>query len=163
MVRLKTLFSLALVTGLVACASSAQIPTVTPRSTQITGVVSGGLSMRMDMQIHNPNSYNLDVYAVRARVRAQGHDLGNVESATRVQLVAGQWTSFASEVVVPWGDLPSLAATAILSPSVPYHVDGTVLVRGPAGYTVRVPFDMDGQIPRGMLLQVPNIPISLGL
>ena len=140
-----------------ACGGSTQVPTVTPRSTTITGVVTNGLAMSMDMQIHNPNGYNLTLYGLRARVTAQGRDLGNVESGATLVLTAGQWTPYASQVVVPWGELPGLAASAVLSPSIPYHVEGRVMVRGPGGYTVRVPFEMDGEIPRSMLLRSPGI------
>jgi hypothetical protein len=113
--------------------------------------------MQIDLLIHNPNGYDLTVYALRADVTAQGRDLGTVESATQIVLTGGQWTSYTTQVVVPWGDLPSLAASALFQASVPYHVDGTVMVHGPGGYTVRVPFVMDGQIPRGMLIRIPGL------
>lgn len=158
MARISSWLIIALSLGFAGCGSRTQIPTVAPRSTQIVGVANNGLSMRLDMQIHNPNGYNLEVYAIRARVTAQGRDLGEVESATQVELLAGQWTPFNAQVVVPWGDLPGLAASAMMSPSIPYHVEGRVMVRGPAGYTVRVPFEMDGHIPRSMLLRVPALP-----
>ncbi len=157
MVRKLRFLVVLLTVGLGACGGSTQVPTVMPQSTQITGVVTNGLSMSMDMRVHNPNGYNLTLYALRARVSAQGRDLGTVESGASLVLTAGQWTPFASQVVVPWGDLPGLAASAVLSPAIPYHVEGRVMVRGPGGYTVRVPFEMDGEIPRSMLLRSPGI------
>ena len=53
--------------------------------------------------------------------------------------------------------LPSLAATAIFSPSIPYTVDGRVRVSGASNFTVNAPFQLQGQIPRTMLIQIPLI------
>lgn len=157
MMRTLTLIPVVYLAGLCACGGRPEIPVVSPRATQITGVAGNGLSMQIDLLIHNPNSYDLTVYALRADVSAQGRNLGVVESATQLNLTGGQWTAYTTQVVVPWGDLPSLAATALFQSSVPYHVEGRVMVRGPAGYTARVPFVMDGQIPRGMLIRIPGL------
>jgi LEA14-like dessication related protein len=141
------------------CGARPHVPTVTPRSTQVTGVAAGGLAMRIDILIYNPNSYDLIVQSVSAHVTAQGRDLGTVEHAHQVPLPAGQNVPVVVDVTVPWGDLPSLAATAILSAGIPYHVRGRVLVSGVAGFTVEAPFELDGTIPTSMLVSVPSITI----
>jgi LEA14-like dessication related protein len=163
MARTLSWIVIVLTVGLGACGGRPQVPTVSPRSTQVTGVVTNGLNISMELLIHNPNTYDLDVYAIQARVNAQGHDLGSVEHATTVRLTSGEWTPFSTQIVVPWGDLPSLALTTMMTPTIPYHVEGRVMVRGPAGYTVRVPYELDGTIPRDMLLRVPGIPSIPGI
>lgn len=161
-IRLLSFLSVILAVGCSACGARPAVPTITPRSTQITGLASGGLAMRIDILIYNPNGYDLTVESINARVNAQGHDLGEVQQAQQIPLPAGQNTPLVADITVPWGDLPSLAATALFSPAIPYHVDGHVRVGGVAGFTVMAPFQVDGQIPRTMLVPaVPGIGISL--
>lgn len=143
---------------LAGCGSRPQVPTVTPRSTQITGVVANGLAMRIDLLVYNPNGYDLTVRSMSARVTAQGTDLGTIQHAQQFNLPAGQNIPFVADVTVPWGDLPSLAASAILSPSIPYRVRGRVIA-GRGNITVEAPFEIEGQIPRTMLLRIPGAAI----
>lgn len=144
--------------ALTACGSRPRVPVVTPRSTQITGVVTGGLAMRIDLLIYNPNNQALTVRSIHAEVTAQERDLGTVDHAQDFTLPAGQNTPFSTDLTVPWGDLPSLAATALLQAAIPYRVEGRVRVSGASNFSVRVPFDLEGQIPRSMLMQMPGIP-----
>jgi hypothetical protein len=161
-IRFLTALTVTLAVGCSACGARPAVPTVTPRSTQITGLASGGLTMRIDILIYNPNGYDLTVESIVARVNAQGHDLGEVQQAQQIALPAGQNTPLVADITVPWGDLPSLAATALFAPAIPYHVSGHVRVAGVGGFTVQAPFEVDGEIPRNMLVPtVPGIGISL--
>lgn len=161
-IRFLTVLVVTLAVGCSACGARPAVPTVTPRSTQITGLASGGLAMRIDILIYNPNSYDLTVQSITARVNAQGRDLGEVQQSQQIALPAGQNTPLVADITVPWGDLPSLAATALFTPAIPYHVSGHVRVAGIGSFTVMAPFEADGQIPRSMLVPaVPGVGISL--
>lgn len=112
--------------------------------------------MRIDLLIFNPNAYDLTVRSVAANVTAQGHDLGMVEHAQQINLPAGQNVPLVTDVTVPWGDLPSLAATALMQSAIPYNVRGRVIaVYG--NFEIEAPFELDGQIPRAMLLRLPGL------
>jgi LEA14-like dessication related protein len=137
------------------CGARPRVPVVTPQSTQVTGVVSGGLAVRIDLLIYNPNGHDLTVRSMTARVEAQGTHLGDVEHAHQLNLPAGQNIPFVAEVTVPWGNLPSLAATALLSSGVPYTVRGRVQAVWQS-FTVEAPFALDGVIPQSMLLRFPG-------
>ena len=89
MMRKSASLLVCLALGFVGCGGRPRVPTVTPRSTQITGVASGGLAMRIDIAIYNPNAYDLTVQSVSARVTAQGRDLGTVQHPYQVNLPAG--------------------------------------------------------------------------
>ncbi len=153
----------ALVPGLVlwlagcGCGAAVQTPTVTPRAATVTSVSATGLALRIELVIHNPNGTDLTVRSIRGQVTARGQDLGAVESSTALRLPAGRETPLLSDVTVPWRSVPSLGLGAVLGGSVPYHVEGTVLVAGPAGMTFDVPFSMDGEIPASMLIRVPGL------
>lgn len=141
---------------LISSCGRPQVPIVAPQSTQISGIQAGGLTVNLDLLIYNPNDYELSVRSLRAEVSAQGNDLGTVERPESFRLPAGQNTPFSTQVTVPWGDLPGLAITAILSPTIPYHVEGSVRVGSERHrITVSVPFQMDGQLPRTTLLNIP--------
>lgn len=139
------------------CGARPHTPTITPRSTQITGLASGGLAMRIDILIYNPNSYALTVQSVTADVTAQGQDLGTVHHPHQVSLPAGQNVPIVVDITVPWGDLPSLAASALFSAGIPYNVRGRVVVSGVGSFTVEVPFELNGTIPRNMLISLPGL------
>lgn len=139
------------------CGVAVQTPTVTPRAATVTSVSPSGLAMRIDLVIANPNDTDLTVRGIHGRVTAQGQDLGAVETSTELRLPAGQQTPLVTDVTVPWTSVPSLGLGAVFGGSVPYHVEGTVQVGGPAGTTFEVPFAMDGQIPASMLLRVPGL------
>jgi hypothetical protein len=139
------------------CGATLQTPTVTPRAATVTSVSAGGLAMRIEMAIQNPNDTELRVRSIRAHVTAQGQDLGTVDTASELRLPGGQETPLAADVAVPWRSVPSLGLGAVLGGSIPYHVEGTVTVAGPAGITLEVPFEMDGQLPSSMLIQLPGL------
>lgn len=82
------LLSAAIVLG--GCGSRPQVPTVTPRATQVTGLVANGLAMRIDLLVYNPNGYDLTVRSMSGRVTAQGTDLGTIQHAQQINLPAGQ-------------------------------------------------------------------------
>ncbi len=105
------------------------------------------------MQVYNPNGFELTIRAVEAQVSVQGQHLGQVEHDESLQLPAGQHTPFSTQITVPWRTLPGLGIGALLSVSIPFHVDGTVRITG-RRLTLRSLFVMDGQIPRSMLIPI---------
>ena len=139
------------------CGSSVVAPSVRPRSATVTAVGTSGLSMRVALSIHNPNSMDLTVTSIRAHVTAQGQDLGTVEPGTGVRLVGQRETAFETDIVVPWTGLPSLGLGAVLAGSIPYTVDGVVRVSGPAGITMEAPFQMEGEMPASLFVPIPGL------
>jgi len=138
----------------VACVRPRQ-PTVTPIALTVLGVQSTGMQLQLDLSVYNPNRIGFTVRAVTARVTVMGRDLGTVQQAANLRLSARRSASVSTQLVVPWGDLPGLLLTGVFQPQVPYHLDGTVAVAGPAGVSFDVRFQMDGGLPRAMLLQTP--------
>lgn len=139
------------------CGAAVTTPTVRPEATTVTALGAAGLTLRLRMVVENPNGVDLTVRSVRARVSARGRDLGTVEDDSGLRLAARQETPFEAVVTVSWLDVPGLGLGAVLGGAVPYHVEGVVVVSGPAGLSMEVPFEMDGEVPRSMLVPVPGL------
>lgn len=126
-------------------------PTITPRTVEVTQITANGLGLRVTVTANNPNRYAIVAQGVSAHVTLAGRDLGTTQSASGMSLSPHIDTTFSTELSVGWMDLPGLLAATVMSPQLPYHVEGTVDV-GARDVRLRVPFAMDGAIPRAQVI-----------
>ena len=136
---------------LAACGLRPTLPTLTPRSAEITSIATTGLGLRVHLLANNPNAYGLTVQSIRTRVTLASHDLGESQVATTFTLPSHRDVPLDTDVHVPWNDLPGILLASALNENVPYHLDGTVRVGGERIH-LDVPFQMDSTLPRSLLL-----------
>lgn len=146
--RLRTA-ALTFALSLVAC--SPEPPRLTPQSSEVTGVSSQGLGLRVHLNANNPNRVDLTVQSVDVRVTLAARDLGRSVLNDRTRLPAGRDVALSLDLNAPWGDLPGLLMVTALNENVPYQLDGTVRVGGER-VQLQVPFHLESTVPRSVLL-----------
>lgn len=148
--------------AIVAC-STPEAPTLAPKSMQILGMTSQGMSLQVTLEARNPNAFSLSARSVKARVVLDGTtDLGEVTVPTKVTLPKKAATSVAFPVEVKWGNVAGVALLAAAKPVIPYRMTGTANVGG-EGLNVDLPFTIDGTMTREELLKatataIPTLP-----
>lgn len=126
-------------------------PSVTARNAQLTGASPGGLSVRVVVDLYNPNQVDLAVRALTADVEVAGTFLGTFEqNAETWVLPAQQHTQLEADFLVPFRAAPALLSAAIFAGEIPYRVEGTVDL---SGVPFDVPYTYEGTIGRAFLLQ----------
>lgn len=147
---------------LAAC-SSPEPPTLTPERATVTAVTPAGIELRVRLDAHNPNAFDISAQSVKANVKLDGkYDLGAVTVPVALRLPAKKRVPLEVPVSVKWRDLTGLVALAASQRGVPYEVDGTVAVGGEK-LNVDVPFKLQGTITQEQLKQalgnsLPTIP-----
>ncbi len=129
-------------------------PTVTPQVVRITGVSTSGLSLMVDLDVHNPNSFPLIANAVNGSLRlTNGTELGQGSSRLQSSIPANGSSGVSAQMVVPWSNLGALAPFALSPNPVPYTFRGEATIGGDS-LNVKVPFEVSGQLTREQLLQI---------
>ena len=147
---------------MVGC-SKPKPPTIKPDKTQITSVKPKGVTVRVTLDVHNPNDFALTVRSVKATILLGGQTkLGPVDKPHGVSLPANVSTKVDFDLEASWELAAELAGLATLGPTIPYEVDGTVNVGGDR-LNLDLPFKIKGQVSQAQLIAaglkgIPSIP-----
>ncbi len=147
------LLPLALATAPLVVGCTPKNPTVTPRVARVTGVSSGGLTLAVELDVYNPNSFPLIAQFVEGAVTiSNGAELGRGSAAPQSSIPANGRALVSAQMTVPWANLGALAPFALSPNPVPYTFRGDATIGGDS-LNVKVPFEVTGQLTREQLLQ----------
>jgi LEA14-like dessication related protein len=138
--------------GLAACTCSPQMPKVLPRVAQVTAVAPTGLQLRVQLDVHNPNSFPLIVHQVQGVVLlGNGAELGRGSARPPGSIPGHATTLVTTDLLVPWVNLAALAPFALSPAPVPYVFKGQATIGG-EDINLSVPFELTGTLTRDQLL-----------
>jgi LEA14-like dessication related protein len=139
----------------VACmvlACSPKDPTVNPRVARVLAVAPSGLSLAIDLEVHNPNSFPLMVHAVQGQIMlGNGAVLGSGIAYPGGNIPAQGARLVTAQLDVPWVNLGALAPFALSSGPVPYVFKGEAAIGGES-LNIKVPFELGGNLTREQLI-----------
>lgn len=145
------LFAAGLVFG--GCAKP-EPPTVKPVSMRATAVSPGRLTLAVELDVHNPNSFPLAVQKVTGMLSLDnGVALGTASAEPRTALPSQASTPVTLNLEVPWQNLAALAPFALSGSDVPYRFDGTATLGGEKLNT-DVAFKLDGKLTRAQVIEL---------
>src|SRR6185312_5330425 len=135
----------------VAC-SRPTPPTLSPESAAVTAVDLQAVHFDLRLTATNPNSTDLSVRNLTAKVTVGDKvDMGTVSVPKVMNLPANKSTPLEVPLAVKWTDMGSLAQLAASPQAVPYSLDGTVDIGGDV-LNVAVPFHFGGTITHEQLV-----------
>lgn len=144
---------LAGVLALAAC-SKPEPPTVIPRSVRVSSVGPTALTLALELDVTNPNSFPLSAHAVDGVLTlGDGVELGRAHAAPEAAIPAKESARVPSELTVNFNNLAVLAPLALSEQPVPYKFKGQALIGGER-LNVGVPFELGGELTRAQLLQI---------
>ena len=151
----------------VALAALGCVPTVELKSAALRGPQPAGVQFDAMLAVHNPNTFDIEVRAVRANVRIENvRGYVPVYTEPRVWIPAGRTMIVAVPVTIPWAMVPQIAAATVTQTKVPFNVIGNADVTATRAFRIErdmYEFDEEGELPRAMFLQVGGGgPFTLG-
>jgi LEA14-like dessication related protein len=136
-----------------AC-SKPQPPTITPRSIRVSSVGPAGLTLAIELDVHNPNSFALSARSVEGALEiGTGIEVGNARAAPEAPIPARESAIVQSELRVGISNLLALAPYALQAQPVPYRFRGQALIGGES-LNVGVPFELRGELTPAQLLEL---------
>lgn len=136
-----------------AC-SKPQPPTITPRAVKVSSVGPAGLTLAIELDVHNPNSFALSARSVEGTLEiGEGVEVGSARATPEAAIPARESAIVQSELHVNVTNLPALAPYALLERPVPYRFRGQAQVGGES-LNVGVPFELRGELTRAQLLEL---------
>lgn len=105
------------------CASK---PTLHVHHAQIRSASFQGVGLDLYVAVHNDNSYDIQIRNVRARVViANRYPLPPLTFSPQQWLPSGEKTLVRVPMVIPYPMIPAILQETILSPVIPYSVQGS--------------------------------------
>lgn len=139
--------------ALAACAKP-EPPTIAPRSARVSSVGPSGLTLAVELDVHNPNSFPLEAHVVDGSLElGDGVELGRAHAAPEAAIPAKESRVVQSELTVNFSNLGALTPFLLLEKPVPYTFKGQAQI-GSERLNVGVPFEIRGELTRAELLQV---------
>lgn len=139
-----------LVLSTLAC--SPQKPTVTPVAARVMAVGNTGLSLDVDIDVHNPNSFPIMAQLVEGTVLlGNGAVLGHGAARPPGSIPANGAARVTTRLDVPWVNVAALAPFAFSAQPVPYVFRGQATIWGES-LNIKVPFELNGMLTRDQLL-----------
>jgi LEA14-like dessication related protein len=136
-----------------ACAKP-EPPTIVPRSARVTSVGPAGLTLAVELDVANPNSFPLSAHSVEgALTLGDGVELGRARATPEAAIPAKGSAMVPSELTVSFNNLAALAPLALSDQPVPFKFKGQALIGGEK-LNVGVPFELSGELTRVQLLQI---------
>lgn len=127
-------------------------PTVTPQAVRVTAAGTQGLTLAIDMHVHNSNSFPLWVHAVEGVILlGSGAELGRGWAQPKETIPANGSSQVTTILSVPWVNIGALAPFALSSQPVPYLFRGQATIGGES-LNVKVPVELTGHLTREQLL-----------
>jgi LEA14-like dessication related protein len=119
-----------------------------------------GLDLKVVIQIHNPNAYDVEVRAVHAQVTIAGkYKLEPMDLQPNKWLPAGETTLIAVPVYIPWPMVPGLIAETLGTPDVKYRVQGSADVTATRTFGIEknnYPLDEEASLPRQVFVDLSS-------
>jgi LEA14-like dessication related protein len=147
-----------------ACVSQ---PKVTVHHAELRGISAWGVSMVIQLQVRNDNSYDVQIRNVNCNVVfGRGINLGPINYSPNQWLQSNHTTLVAVPVTIPWTALPALIAETTGSYAIPYHVTGMADVTATRAFGIErdnYPIDEGGSMPRQMVVDAARNSIPLPL
>jgi LEA14-like dessication related protein len=146
--------------ALAAC-SKPQPPTITTITPTAVMADQHGVTVGLQVGMHNPNRVAIPVKAVNAHLNLDDKlDLGDVQTSEAVTIPAGQDANVPVSIPIAWTDIGQMAVLAGSPHDVKYKASGTVTLGGDL-VNVTVPFEATGtlkqqDIAQGTMKTVPK-------
>lgn len=123
-----------------------------PQAVRIWGADFTGVIVRTDVDVYNPNRFNLNVAAVSGTITlANQIPLGSASVPTSSLLPRRGWQHVTADMKLPWLNLPAVLTLAGTQPMVPYTFNGNASIGGKIRVTI--PFQIQGEVPAAELLR----------
>ncbi|HEX2735534.1 MAG TPA: LEA type 2 family protein [Polyangiaceae bacterium] len=136
--------------SLLACAP--QKPTVTPVAARVAAVANTGLTLDVDLDVHNPNSFPLIAQRVEGAILlGNGTELGRGSATPPGSIPSKGSARITTRLQVPWSNLGALAPFLLSAGPVPYVFRGQATIGGDS-LNVQIPFELSGALTRDQLL-----------
>jgi LEA14-like dessication related protein len=130
-----------------------QPPTLSPRSIQVVSVSPTGVTLGLELDVHNPNSFPLVARSVDGTLGlGQGIAQARVHSELGINLPAKASSIVSSTLNIGFPSLSALAPFALTGQPLPYTFHGTALVGG-EHLNVSLPFTTQGSLTNAQLLE----------
>lgn len=153
--------ALALLLTTVACV---QTPSVRLHQASFQGASLTGATLDVVIEIHNPNSFDIQVRDVTAETTfASRYTLPAITLHPNQWLPAGQSTQVHVPTTLPWLMIPGILAETILSPKVTYRVRGSANVTATRTFGIEednYPIDLQGEMPRQIMVNLGSGQVS---
>jgi LEA14-like dessication related protein len=148
------LLSTVLASSLLAACAKPELPKVTPKAARLVAVEPAGLTMQLDLDVWNPNSFPLVVHSVEGTFKLPGgQELGRGVAQPRSTIGAKQTAPVQSILTIPWAGLNALLPFVTSPQAVPYEIAGTAQIGGEK-LNVSVPVVLKGALTRAELVQI---------
>ena len=142
----------ALVLAVASC-SKLEPPRITLRSIRVATVSSQGLSLALELDVYNPNSFAIRAQNVSGTFElGSGVELGRGRAESQSAIPAKGSTLVASQLAVTWTNAAALAPFALSTAPVPYAFRGVAAIGGES-LSIDVPFTIKGELTREQVLQ----------
>lgn len=133
--RVEPLFLFGILLALVSCATLRRFrfvePTVSLRTVQVTGLGLTGGSLRLWLDVENPNPYELRGTEFRATVDLEGTPFGELFRAEPLAIAADTTTTVDLDLRFTWDGVGAAARAAFEKGSVDYVMRGRFKVGTP--------------------------------
>jgi hypothetical protein len=127
---------------------------LTPKAVQLAEVGPSGLTLRLDLDVNNPNAFPLVVNSVEGTLElASGLPLATATAAPQTTIPAKGSAPVTSTLAIPWSGLHALLPFASSPEPVPYRVVGSARL-GSERLNVSVPFTLSGALTRAQLVEI---------
>lgn len=138
--------ALAALVGFVAGCAQLRLepPTTALVAVQVTGIGLEGGSLRLHLDVHNPNAYELRTTRIAVGVELESTNFGNVELTEPVRLPAGQTTRVDVPLNFRWSGVGAGARALLSRGAVRYALDGRLFADTPLG-TREIPVRANGE------------------
>lgn len=141
-----------------AAAGCAETPTVRLHHADIQGAALTGAVIDVVIEVHNPNSFDIQIRDVNAETTFAGQfRLPPIVMHPNQWLPSGQSVLVHVPTTLPWLMIPGILAATIMSPVVTYSVHGSANVTATRTFGIdqnNYPIDLVGQMPRQMVVSL---------
>jgi LEA14-like dessication related protein len=118
---------------------------------EFTGASAQGVTFRVTISAYNPNTFDLNLRDLNARLILDGNDVGSAVTVMGVSLPARNSIPVTTNVTIPWNGIPNTLMAAAMNPTVSYTLEGQVTVDH--YLSIRASFATQGTVPRSIFLQ----------
>jgi LEA14-like dessication related protein len=139
--------------ALVAC-SKPEPPTVRPLSVRTTAITPERLTLGVELDVYNPNSFALAVRNVNGVLELlDGAALGTAHAEPQTPLPAQASSVVNLQLDVPWQNMAVLTPFALSGADVPYRFRGTAKMGGERLNT-DASFALEGKLTRAQVIEL---------
>jgi hypothetical protein len=135
-----------------------ETPRVRLHHADLQGASLAGAVLDVVIEIHNPNSYDIQLRDLTAETTFAGrHRLPPIVIHPNQWLPSGQSTQVHVPTVLPWLMIPGILTDTLLAPKVTYDVRGSANVTATRTFGIEednYPINLRGEMPRQMMVNL---------